>query len=65
MLKECNVWSFLVASVLTAGTIYVVHETVSNDKYPVFEFNHDTGDYKFYINDQASEIETDKTSQLN
>lgn len=64
MLKECNVWSFLVAGVLTAGTIYVVHETVSNDKYPVFEFNHNTGDCKFYIKDQASRIEENIKEQL-
>lgn len=64
MLKECNVWSFLVAGVLTAGTIFVVREAVSNDKYPVFEFNHNTGDYKFYISDQASRIEENIKEQL-
>lgn len=54
MLKECNVWTFLTTTVLAGSLVYIFHLSIDNEKYPIVEYDRNTGKCKLFINDEYS-----------
>lgn len=56
MLKDCNVWSFLVVGTICGCTAYIFHESLENDKCPVMEYDQNSGRCKLYVCDSQTKL---------